>query len=102
LQDVTGEPGNLTVSLNKHPRYVNPEKCTGCGECANVCPVSISNPFNMGLDECKAVYRLYPQAVPSAYAITKLDKAPCTITCPAHINVQGYIQLIKSGKFAKQ
>ncbi|HEX9882382.1 MAG TPA: FAD-dependent oxidoreductase, partial [Desulfobaccales bacterium] len=101
MQDVIGEPGNLAVSLHQHPRYVNPEKCTGCGECANVCPVSISNPFNMGLDECKAVYRLYSQAVPSAYAITKLDKAPCTITCPAHINVQGYIQLIKSGKFAE-
>jgi len=39
LQDVTGEPGNLAVSLHKHPRYVNPEKCTGCGVCLEACPV---------------------------------------------------------------
>ncbi|MHB8069882.1 MAG: FAD-dependent oxidoreductase, partial [Desulfobaccales bacterium] len=85
--------------MDKHPRYVTGDKCTGCGECANICPVSRSNSFNMALDECKAVYRLYSQAVPSAYAITKLDRAPCTLTCPAEINVQGYVQLIKMGKY---
>ena len=57
--------------------------------------------FNLGLAEAKATHRLYPQAIPSAYAISKLDPAPCTITCPAHINVQGYIQLIKMGKYAE-
>ncbi|MCK9376775.1 MAG: FAD-dependent oxidoreductase [Syntrophobacterales bacterium] len=79
---------------------MNPAKCTACGECAKVCPVSVSNPFNMGLDDCKAVYRLYPQAIPSAFAIKKLDRDPCTLTCPAEINVQGYVQLIKMGKYA--
>jgi len=39
LQDVIGEPGNLAVSLNQHPRYVNPEKCTGCGVCVEACPI---------------------------------------------------------------
>jgi len=39
LQDVTGEPGNLAVSLHKHPRYVNPDKCTGCGVCLEACPI---------------------------------------------------------------
>ena len=39
MRDVTGEPGNLTVSLDKHPRYVNPEKCTGCGVCLEACPI---------------------------------------------------------------
>ena len=57
--------------------------------------------FNLGLAEAKATHRLYPQAIPSAYAISKLDPSPCTITCPAHINVQGYIQLIKTGKYAE-
>jgi len=55
--------------------------------------------FNMGLADWKAVYRLYPQAIPSAFAIKKLDRAPCTLTCPAEINVQGYVQLIKMGKY---
>jgi heterodisulfide reductase subunit A-like polyferredoxin len=55
--------------------------------------------FNLGLSQRQAAYRLYPQAIPSAYAIQKLDRAPCTITCPANINVQGYIQLVKTGKY---
>ncbi len=50
---------------------------------------------------CKAVRRRYPQAVPGAFAIEKLDRAPCTVTCPAEINVQGYVQLIKMGKYAE-
>jgi len=61
----------------------------------------VKDTFNLGLDEAKATHRLYPQAIPSAYAISKLDPSPCTITCPAHINVQGYIQLIKMGKYAE-
>ena len=96
---IDGEPGNLKVTLKKQPRYVDPAKCTGCGECANVCPVTMSDAFNAGLADWKAVYRLYPQAIPAAFGIKKLDRAPCTLTCPAEINVQGYVQLIKMGKY---
>ena len=96
---MSGEPGNLKVTLKKEPRYVDPAKCTGCGECANVCPVTMSDAFNQGLADWKAAYRLYPQAIPAAFGIKKLDRAPCTLTCPAEINVQGYVQLIKMGKY---
>ena len=99
VQEVSGEPGNLKVTLRKEPRYVDPAKCTGCGECANVCPVSMPDQFNQGLADWKAAYRLYPQAIPAAFGIMKLDRAPCTLTCPAEINVQGYVQLIKLGKY---
>ena len=98
---ITGERGNLSVTLKKQPRYVDPAKCTGCGECANVCPVTMRDAFNEGLADWKAVYRLYPQAIPAAFGIKKLDRAPCTLTCPAEINVQGYVQLIKMGKYAE-
>ncbi|MBU4231973.1 MAG: FAD-dependent oxidoreductase [Proteobacteria bacterium] len=96
---IDGEAGNLSVTLKKQPRYVDPAKCTGCGECANVCPVTMSDAFNAGLADWKAVYRLYPQAIPAAFGIKKLDRAPCSLTCPAEINVQGYVQLIKMGKY---
>ncbi|MGB8990895.1 MAG: FAD-dependent oxidoreductase [Desulfobaccales bacterium] len=98
---ITGEPGNFAITLQKQPRFVDPAKCTGCGECANVCPVTMSDAFNAGLADWKAVYRLYPQAIPAAFGIKKLDRAPCTLTCPAEINVQGYVQLIKMGKYAE-
>ncbi|HEX9883559.1 MAG TPA: NAD(P)-binding protein, partial [Desulfobaccales bacterium] len=99
VEAISGEPGNLQVTLKKEPRYIDPAKCTGCGECANVCPVTMKDEFNEGLAEWHAAYRLYPQAIPAAFGIKKLDRAPCTITCPAEINVQGYVQLIKMGKY---
>ena len=86
------------------PGAVTPDEsfvaiCTGCGDCADVCPVVVPDEFNAGLADWKAAYRLYPQAIPATFAIKKLDRAPCTLTCPAEINVQGYVQLIKMGKY---
>ncbi|HZE20634.1 MAG TPA: FAD-dependent oxidoreductase, partial [Desulfobaccales bacterium] len=96
---IEGELGNFSVTLKQQPRYIDPAKCTGCGECANVCPVTMRDAFNEGLADWKAVYRLYPQAIPAAFGIKKLDRPPCALTCPAEINVQGYVQLIKMGKY---
>jgi NADPH-dependent glutamate synthase beta subunit-like oxidoreductase len=81
------------------PRYVDVDKCTACGECAKVCPVSLSAPFDEGLGERRAAYRHFPQAIPSAYAIEKLDRAPCVAACPANLSAQGYVQLVKAGKY---
>jgi NADH:ubiquinone oxidoreductase subunit E len=39
LEDVQGLAGNFTVTINKKPRYVDEDKCTGCGTCTNNCPV---------------------------------------------------------------
>ena len=57
--------------------------------------------FNSGLADGRAVYRLYPQAVPTAFAVKKLDRAPCLRACPANVNAQGFVQLIKAGKFTE-
>jgi heterodisulfide reductase subunit A-like polyferredoxin len=99
VRAISGEPGNFTVEVEKAARYVDPGKCTGCGACTEVCPVSIPDEFNVGLSAWKAIHRLYPQAIPSTFAIKKLDRAPCALTCPAEIQAQGYVQLIKMGKY---
>ncbi len=39
LVKIKGEPGNFVISLKIKPRFVDEEKCTGCGECVNNCPV---------------------------------------------------------------
>ena len=39
VEDVTGFIGNFTVTVKKKPRYIDEEKCTGCGDCSSACPV---------------------------------------------------------------
>ncbi len=75
------------------------DKCTSCGECIKVCPISISDDYNEGLSDRKAIYKQYAQSIPGAFAIEKKGTAPCRATCPAHVSVQGYIALIGQRKY---
>ncbi|MGD8297870.1 MAG: NAD(P)-binding protein, partial [Desulfobacterales bacterium] len=99
VKEVSGYIGNYTVKILRKPRYVKEENCTGCGECINVCPVSVPSEWDEELGARKAIYRSFPQAVPITFCIDKKDRAPCVATCPAGINVQGYVQLIAQGKY---
>ncbi|HID52848.1 MAG TPA: FAD-binding protein [Anaerolineae bacterium] len=99
LLEITGEAGNFQARLRHEPRYVDPDKCVACNDCAEVCPVIIPNPFNEGLSPRRAAYKLYPQAVPNAYAIEKQGIAPCRDACPAGQRAQGYIALIREGRW---
>ena len=48
IESVDGWEGNFKVEVKKKPRYIDLEKCTGCGECVEVCPVEITNNFEKG------------------------------------------------------
>ena len=97
--DIAGEAGDFTVRLRHEPRYIDPEKCVACNDCAEVCPVIIPDTFNEGLSPRRAAFKLYPQAVPNAYAIEKKGIAPCRDACPAGQRAQGYIALIRDGRW---
>ncbi|MFH1059153.1 MAG: NAD(P)-binding protein [Pseudomonadota bacterium] len=99
ILELNGEPGDFTLTLRREPRFVDPAKCTGCGECLKVCPVEVPADFNMGLNRRKAIYRHFPQAIPAAYAVDKLGVSPCKDACPAGISVQGYVALIAQGRY---
>ena len=101
LVSLSGEPGRFTATVRQAPRYVDIAKCTSCGECVKVCPVELEDEYDEGLSVKKATHKRYAQAIPGAYAIQKADKAPCRLACPAGINVQGYVQMVRLGKYAE-
>jgi len=94
-----GTPGRFTARVVTAPRFIDLSKCTSCGECAKVCPVELPDAYNEGLTTRKAAFKQYAQAMPGAFAIQKADKAPCRRACPAGLNVQGYVQMVKEGKY---
>ena len=99
MLDLKGEPGHFSARVKQQARFVDLEKCTSCGECEKVCPVDLPNDYDEGLSERKAIYKRYAQAIPGAFAVQKVDKAPCRLACPAGLNVQGYVQMVKEGKY---
>jgi len=75
VEKVAGYVGNFQVTVRKKARYVNEDLCTGCGLCEEKCPArNIPSEFDLGLGTRKAIYRPFPQAVPSTPV---LDKEHC-------------------------
>ncbi|MBW1739715.1 MAG: CoB--CoM heterodisulfide reductase iron-sulfur subunit A family protein [Deltaproteobacteria bacterium] len=69
VQSVSGEAGNFEVTVFQSPRYIDMDRCMGCGTCAEKCPKRIVDFYNAGLSKRKAAYLPYPQAVPLKYVI---------------------------------
>ena len=70
VQSISGGPGNYDVTVEIEPRYVN-SNCTACGDCTAACPDEIDNPFNLGMNKCKAAYLPHEMAFPRRYVIAK-------------------------------
>ena len=99
LEGLSGSAGNFTATIRRQARYVDLEKCTGCGECVDACPVTVGSEFDANVGQRKAIFRSYPQAYPNVFVIDKKGKSPCRVGCPAGINVHGYVALASQGKF---
>ena len=69
LEELTGKAGRFKAKILKKARFIEEDKCVGCGECAEKCPTKVDDEFNAGLDKRKAIYKYFPQAVPSTYVI---------------------------------
>ena len=77
VENVSGFVGNFTVSIKKKARFVNPDVCTGCGICTEKCPQKkVPNEFNLGMDNRRAIYIPFAQAVPK---VATIDPDYCTM-----------------------
>ena len=70
LQSISGEAPHFKLSVLKRARYVIEDKCTGCGTCAQKCPVPVLDEYNAGLGKTKNVRVPFPQAVPAVAFIS--------------------------------
>lgn len=76
LESLEGFIGNFNVKIRKKARSIDEELCTGCGICAQKCPVKkIPSEFDAGLGNRPAIYVPFPQAVPN---LPVIDKIHCT------------------------
>lgn len=76
---VEGSAGDFRVKIKKRPLYVDRNKCTGCGVCAKLCPVSAIDEYNEGMSFRSAIFLRYPQAVPKVFAIDREKCVGCGI-----------------------
>ncbi len=66
VEKVEGYVGNFQVSIREKAKYVDYDKCTGCGLCTTKCPTKgIPNAWNEGMNTRTAIYKAFEQAVPS-------------------------------------
>ncbi len=102
--DVDGYVGNFEVTIRRKPRYVDPDRCTSCEECAAACVLAgqISDEFQAHLGMRAAIYRLFPRALPATFTVDPdhclrlrdpdgegpchgslpLQRPPCAAACP--------------------
>ena len=77
VEEVKGFVGNFNVKIRKKARYVKEDVCTGCGLCTEKCPQKkVPNDFNLGMDNKRAIYIPFAQAVPK---VATIDPNYCTM-----------------------
>jgi len=79
IDNVEGGPGNFNVDLTQKTLYVDQNKCTGCGVCAQKCPIEAIDFFNEGLSNNAAISVKFPQAVPLVFSINRDKCVGCEV-----------------------
>ncbi len=69
VEEVSGTAGCFKVKVRKKARYVDQDKCTGCGACTEKCPTDVLDLYNEKHSYRKAIYSWFAQGIPSTHAI---------------------------------
>lgn len=103
------------MSRSAYTAHIDIDKCVACGKCVEYCPsgaVKLGQKLNTKNGPIKYPKHELPDHMP--WGKDKWDEdyrdknrincyqtgtAPCKVTCPAHIAVEGYIKMVKEGRF---
>ena len=70
VRRVKKENGTFKVRLLKKARFIDEEKCTGCGSCVEACPVSVLDELDGKIGGMRKLISMpFPQAVPNVSVI---------------------------------
>ena len=104
------------MSRSAYVAKVDPSKCVACGKCVESCPAGAVKLGQKLCDKqgCQITYPRMPLPSEQPWGehmwshnyrdINRINcydtgTAPCKTACPAHIAIQGYLQLAKEGKY---
>ncbi len=104
------------MSRSAYVAKVDPSKCVACGKCVEYCPAGAVKLGQKLCDKqgCQITYPRMPLPSEQPWGehmwshnyrdINRINcydtgTAPCKTACPAHIAIQGYLQLAKEGKY---
>jgi len=96
VNDIQKHNGGFHIKLNRTAPRVIEEKCNDCRECIKVCPVSLWDDYNEGLNLRTAID--FFNTLPGTYGIVK-ERPICEQTCPVHLDIRGYVGLIADKKY---
>ncbi|MCK5675945.1 MAG: FAD-dependent oxidoreductase, partial [Verrucomicrobia bacterium] len=91
--------GSFAVDMHQKASYVDFDACTGCGQCEEICTITVPDEYNYNLVTRRVAHIPFPQAVPKTAVIDRRGEAPCTFTCPSNVKASGYISLVRAGRY---
>jgi heterodisulfide reductase subunit A len=87
VESLTPNDMGYLARILKKPRYVDRETCTGCRQCEYACPITLSNPFDLGMGAYRAIRVPFSTAVPQT-AVLDIENCllcgKCEKVCPVN------------------
>ncbi len=95
---LAGEPGAFRLEVERVSGCVDPQKCIDCGKCVEVCPVEVPSEFSDGLENRKAIYKIFPKMVSGGYLLDSDNCnqcGACVEACPTRAIELGKSEIVK-------
>ncbi|MBI5063252.1 MAG: FAD-dependent oxidoreductase [Desulfatitalea sp.] len=92
IQSAKHSSQGFRVQIERRATYVDPTRCTLCGQCVSACPVCAG-------ESQRPIQTADRMALPGRVTIDKRRQPLCQANCPLGVNVQGYMALTAAGRY---